>query len=115
MSRDTLYQQLWGHLAYLKLTAAAEALPTTSTEPTRATLAAPSSPAVTQDESQQPVNTVGEPPDCMWVLVAVALRFVASGRSLAGLAHEPSATFGLALPGYAAQLTADCGLASAEA
>lgn len=27
MSRDTLYQQLRGHLAYLKLTAAAEALP----------------------------------------------------------------------------------------
>src|SRR4051812_28342916 len=28
VSRDTLYQQLRGHLAYLKLTAAAEALPT---------------------------------------------------------------------------------------
>ena len=27
MSRDTVYQQLRGHLAYLKLTAAAEALP----------------------------------------------------------------------------------------
>ena len=27
MSRDTLYQQLRGHLAYLKLAAAAEALP----------------------------------------------------------------------------------------
>jgi hypothetical protein len=27
MSRDTLYQQLRSHLAYLKLTAAAEALP----------------------------------------------------------------------------------------
>lgn len=27
MSRDNLYQQLRGHLAYLKLTAAAEALP----------------------------------------------------------------------------------------
>ena len=27
MSRDTLYQQVRGHLAYLKLNAAAEALP----------------------------------------------------------------------------------------
>ena len=27
MSRDTVYQQLRGHLAYLKLAAAAEALP----------------------------------------------------------------------------------------
>ena len=51
-----------------------------------------------------------EPPTCMWVL-ALWLWVVASGRSLAGLAREPSATFGLALPGYASRLTAGCGLA----
>ena len=38
-------------------------------------------------------------------------RLVVSGRSLAGLARESPAAFGLALPGCASRPAADCGLA----